>query len=71
MNQSGSHIESDADRLRNDRLHNPADDYPPTRPTLTILGAALAVVLAVVILSSWPTISHAIHLKTIEAALGL
>jgi hypothetical protein len=54
-----------------DRHHNLADDYPPTRPTPMLVGLALAAVLAVVILTSWSTISHAIHLQAIESALGL
>ncbi len=53
------------------RFHNPADDYPPTRPTPLILGAALVVALAVLMLTSWSTVSHALHLQAIEAALGL
>ena len=55
----------------NDRFHNPADDYPPSRPTPMILGAVLVVALAAVILTSWSTVSHALHLQAIEAALGL
>jgi hypothetical protein len=53
------------------RFRNPADDYPPTRPTPMILGAVLVIALAVVILTSWSTVSHALHLQAIEAALGL
>jgi hypothetical protein len=53
------------------RVPNPADDYPPTRPgPLSVVIVAALIVLGLGIMSGSQIWSH-IHLAAIETSLGL
>jgi hypothetical protein len=50
--------------------HDPSANYPPSRPTLTMLFVAIAVVAAAVALVNWPQVSAFAHVSEIKHAVG-
>lgn len=50
---------SEASSDRAQHLHNPSDDYPPTRPGPILIAIALAAVIAGFSYENWPDIVSA------------
>ena len=53
------------------RFSNPADAYPPSRPSKLVIAAAFAVAVFVLGFENWSDVSATIHVAQIEKALGL
>jgi hypothetical protein len=51
--------------------HNPSEDYPPTRPGLSVFLGAAVVFAAGAVIVNWAAVSSFAHLPEIKTALGL
>lgn len=69
MSEPSSHQDQAASP--NPRFSNPADAYPPSRPSMLFVAAALAVVVVVLGVENWSDVSTTVHVSQIEKALGL
>lgn len=55
--------------MTNPSYRDPSTDYPPTRPTLKLLLAAVAVVAVAVVFLNWSQVSAFAHFNQIEMEL--
>jgi hypothetical protein len=50
--------------------HNPSEDYPPTRPGLSVFFGAAVVCAVGAVIVNWAAISSFAHVPQIQSALG-
>jgi hypothetical protein len=55
--------------VTNPSYRDPSKDYPPTRPTLRMLLAALAVVAVAAAFLNWSQVSAFTHISQIETEI--